>query len=128
MAKLWLIQLPANSRGKRVVRRMLAEELADRHRPDPRVADRALVERAEERDAAVGVVFPAVLAVEDDRDERRRVVPAGVADGVQLAQEIVGGGRAGAALVVEADLVGHRVIAEDDRQLVLRPRATFQAR
>ena len=84
---------------------------------DARIARHALVERAEERDAAVGVVFPAVLAVEDDRDERRRVVPAGVADGVQLAQEVGRGDRPGTALVVEPDLVRHRMVAEDDRQL-----------
>ena len=58
MAKLWLIQLPANSRGKVSVGRVLAEELADLHRPDPRVARHALVERAEERDAAVGDSTP----------------------------------------------------------------------
>jgi alpha-amylase/alpha-mannosidase (GH57 family) len=58
-------------------------------------------------------------AVEDYRDERRRIIPAGVADRVELAEEVVHGDVARAALVVEPDLVRHRVVAEDDRQLVL---------
>ena len=37
---------------------------------------------------------------------------------VELAEEVGGGHRARAALIVKADLVGHRVIAEDDRKLV----------
>ena len=101
----------------RLARRVLGEELVDPDRADPRVARGALVQRAEERDAAVGVVLPAVLAVEDHRDQRGRVVAAGVADGVDLAEEVGGGDRSGAALVVEPHLVGHRMIAEDDRQL-----------
>ena len=73
MAKLWLIQLPAKSRGNVSVggcSRRNSPTVTGRTRGS-RAA--ALVERAEERDAAVGVVFPAVLAVEDHRDERRRV-------------------------------------------------------
>ena len=44
---------------------------------------------------------------------------AGVADGVQLAEEIARGNGAGTALVVEANLVRHGMIAEEDRQLVI---------
>ena len=47
-----------------------------------------------------------------------------------LAMKSRGGRRPGAALIMEADLVGHRMVAEDDRQLVLRlvhlPRAVEQ--
>src|SRR5262249_44044318 len=100
-------------------RGMLGEELAQANRADARVAHRLLVDRAEERDAAGGVMLPAVLAVEDDRDDRGRVVAAGLADGQYLAEEVGGRDRAGAALIVEADLVRHRMIAEDDRQLRL---------
>src|SRR5205823_3443797 len=80
---------------QRALRRMLAEEFADADRPDPRVADRPLVDRAEERDAAVRIILPTVLAVEDDRDNGRRVVPAGLADGQHLAEEVGGRHRAG---------------------------------
>ena len=65
--------------------------------------------------AAVGVVLPAVLAVEDDADERRgRLLPARLADAVQLAEESRPRRSGSAALVVEADQVAQRVIAEDD--------------
>src|SRR5689334_19800449 len=50
---------------------MLAEELTHGRRLDPRIAHRALIKRAEERDATIRIIFPAVLAVEDHRDERR---------------------------------------------------------
>ena len=119
MAKLWLIQLPAKSRGKVSWGGCSRRNSPACHGPDARIAGHALIERAEEGDAAVGVILPAVLAVEDHRDERRRVVPAGVADRVQLAQEIARGGRPGTALVVEPDLVRHRMVAEDERQLVI---------
>ena len=111
-----------------VVRGVLTEELADLYRADVGASGDAMVEGAEERDAAVGVVLPAVFAVEDDGDEGGGVMAAGVADGVELAHEVAGGSGAGASLVVEADLVGHRVVAEDDGELVVRPRATFQGR
>ena len=111
---------PGEEARQGVGRRVLAEELPDRHGRDALVARGVLVEGAEERDAAVGEVFPAVLAVEDDGHESRGVVPAGVADGVQLAEEVGGGDLAGAALVVEADLVGEGVVAEDDGQLGAR--------
>src|SRR5262249_54212097 len=65
---------------------MLGEELADADRANPGVAHDLLVHRAEEPDAPVGVILPAVLAVEDDRDDRCRVVPAGRADGQHLAE------------------------------------------
>ncbi len=77
------------------------------------------VERAEEINAAVRIVFPAVLAVEDNAHQRRPVagIAAGCsADGLQLADEIVGRVLRLVALVVEADLVAHGVVAEDDLQ------------
>ena len=80
----------------------------------------AMVEGAEKRDAAVGVVLPAVFAVQDDGDEGGGVMAAGVADGVELGHEVAGGSGAGASLVVKADLVGHGVVAEDDGELVVR--------
>ena len=100
-----------------VLRRVPADELAGLHRLDARITRHALVERAQKRHTAVGIVFPAVLAVQNDRDERCRVVPAGVANGVQLAQEICRGVRPGTALVVKADLVRHGMVAENDRQV-----------
>ena len=121
IAKLWLIQLPAKSRCKRVGRRMVAEEFADRDRAGSAGRATPLVKRAEERDAAVGVVLPAVLAVEDHRDERRRSCAGRRRRSrASLPRKSAAAGRARAALIVEADLVGHRMVAEDDRQLVAR--------
>ncbi len=79
---------------QRIVRGMVAEKLADLDRPDLPVAGGGLVERTEERHPAVRVVFPAVLAVENDRDERRRIMAAGVADRRHLAHEVGGRDRA----------------------------------
>ena len=77
------------------------------------------IDAAEEIDAGVGIVFPAVLAVENDAHQRgpvAGVAAGGVADGLQLADEIVHRLLRRVALVVEADLVAHGVVAEDDLQ------------
>ena len=105
--------------GQRVGRGMLAHELAGLDRSDSVIPRCTLVEGAEEGNAAVGIVFPAVLAVEDHRNDRCGALAAGVTDGVQLAEEVTRGHGAGTALVVEADLVRHGMIAEEDRQLVI---------
>ena len=96
------------------------------HGLDARRARAALVEGAQEGDAAAGIVLPAVLAVEDDADQgRARCVADRLADAVQAADEIVGRRLRLAALVVEADQVAQGVVAEDDAQLVRRLRATL---
>ena len=54
--------------------------------------DDAAIKRAEEIDAAVGIVFPAVFAVENDAHQRRPLAGVGgrgAADRFQLAHEIV---------------------------------------
>ncbi len=86
----------------------------------PGVWRAAAVQGAQERDAAAGIVLPAILAVEDDADQRpaRRCWTA-LADVAQVPHEIVRGRIRLAALVVEADHVAQGVIAEDDAQLVL---------
>ena len=86
---------------------------------DLRMLGDSLVERAEKIDAAVGIVFPAVFAVEYDAHQRRPmagVAARGAADGFQLADKIVGRVLRLVALVMEADLVAHGMIAEDDLQ------------
>ena len=99
---------------------MLFEESADLDGPKMSASGHSLVERSQKRDSAVGIVFPAILAVQDHRNERRRVMPACVADRGELGHEVAGGHRPGAPLVVKPDLVRHRVVAENDRQLVVR--------
>ncbi len=99
---------------------MLAEKLTDLDRADPTVADHRLIDRANERHATVRVILPAVFAVQDDRYQGRRVLPARVADRVQLTDEIVGRHRPRTSLVMKPDLVRHRMVTEDDRQLVIR--------
>src|SRR5262249_52809745 len=94
---------PPEEPGPSVRRGMLAEELADGRRLDPWVAHGPLIERAEKRDPPVGIILPAVLAVEDHRNNGRWVVPAGVSDRVELAEEVMRGALARTPLVVEAD-------------------------
>ena len=106
--------------GEGVGRRVLFEKLAHRDRPRCGALRDPLVQRAQKRDAAVGIVFPAILAVQDHRDERSPGFAGRLADRAQLAHEVAGGHRPGAPLIVKADLVRHRMVAEDDRQLVVR--------
>ena len=110
--------------------RVVVQIIADPHRLDLRMSHHAAVNVAEEIDPGVGIVFPAVLAVEDDADQRRPMagVAAGrAADGFQLADEIIDRLLRRIALIVEADLVAHGVVAEDDLQraslLLHAPRA-----
>ncbi len=63
-------------------------------------------------------MLPAILAIQDDRHERRLLRSDGVADVGQVAHEIVGRIFATAALILKADHVAERVIAEDDCQFV----------
>src|SRR5262249_15798688 len=56
--------------------RVLFQEVAALHRADLGALAAALVEGAQEDHAAVGVVLPAVLAVEDDADQGGRPAPA----------------------------------------------------
>ena len=81
--------------------------------------DDAAIHAPQKVDARVGIVFPAVLAVEDDANQRgpvAGVAAGGVADGLELADEVAHGVLGRVALVVEADLVAHGVVAEDDLQ------------
>ena len=65
MAKLWLIQLPANRWCRESAGGCSRRNSTDLDRPDLSVAGGALVERAEKRHPAVGVVLPAILAVKN---------------------------------------------------------------
>ena len=85
------------------------------------------VQRAQERPAAAVVILPGVLAVEDDRNGRD-FPAAGLrespARGADVLDEI-GRGRAGVPrLVVKADAIRHRVIAEQRDRAVRRRRDT----
>ncbi len=96
------------------LRRHQAERLAGGDGAKSRVVADALVEFAEERAAVEVIVFPRILAVEDDGHE-------GVAAGGQNARAIladavqeIGGGMGRFHLGIdEADQVAHEMIAED---------------
>ena len=104
---------------QRVAWRVLAQEFADRDGPHARRRRAALVQLAQELHAAAGVVFPAVLAVQDDADQGRLGAVDRLADVVQVPHEILGRGHRLAALVVEADGIAEGVVAEDNGQLAL---------
>jgi hypothetical protein len=63
-------------------------------------------------------VLPAVLAIENNADQRRFMVRNRGADVVQMLHEIVRRVAAVRTLVVEADHVAQGMIAEDDAQLM----------
>src|SRR5580698_4233941 len=93
-----------------VGRRVTLDVVADARGVDLRMLSDSLVERAKKIDAAVGVVFPTVLAVENDAHQRRPltgVAPCGSTDRFQLADEVVGSMLRLETLVVKADLVAH---------------------
>ena len=96
---------------------MLTEELADLDRPDFGVASCILVKGAEERYATVRAHVPAVFTVENDRDEALpeswRQASAMAATFPMKSAGRDPGGRT--ALVVKADLVGHRMVAKNDQ-------------
>ncbi len=79
----------------------------------------AAIEAAKELDAGVGIVFPAVFAVENDAHQggpAAGVALGGGADGLDAADKIGHRLFRRVAIVVEADLVAHGVVAEDDLQ------------
>ena len=79
----------------------------------------AAVQASQEVDAAVVIVFPAVLAVENDAHQRGAmagVAARRVADPLQLADEVVHRMLGHEALVVEPDHVAHGVVAEHHLQ------------
>ena len=68
----------------------------------------------EKIDAAVGIIFPAIFTVENDADQRRSAPrwPCGVADGLDLAEEVVDRLIGLVALIMKADLIAHGMIAK----------------
>src|SRR5262249_55897949 len=92
---------------------------AQLHRTNPRRRRAALIQGTQERHAPALIMFPAVLAVEDNADQRRgdRLhPPANVVPGLQKNVSRV---LPPAALVVETDHVAQGMIAEYDAQLVI---------
>jgi len=78
------------------------EEVADGHGLDAGGARAALVQRPQERHAAVWVVLPAVFAIKDDADQRRlRAVADRLLDVEQVLDEIVRRRGPLAALIVK---------------------------
>ncbi len=79
----------------------------------------AAIECPQETDAAVGIVFPAVLAVENDGDQRSAARIVGfdrATDRQEFPHHVAGGLLGVAALIVETDQVGEGVVAEDHVQ------------
>ena len=98
-------------------RRELADVILDSDRLHVRARDATAVERSQELNASIREVLPAVLAVQDDRDECRssRVVWCRrEANRVDLAQQIVGRMLRVGPLILKANQVAERMIAEDD--------------
>src|SRR5262249_31449497 len=82
---------------------------------------RAAIERSQEFDAAVGVILPAVFAVENDWDEGGTsgiVRFNGAADGLNAPQEVVGCSGRVAPLVMKPDQVAQAMVAEYDLKLL----------
>ena len=79
----------------------------------------AAIHAPQKLDARVRIIFPAILAVEDDAHQRgpvSGVAARGVADRLELADEVVHRVLGYKTLVVETDLVAHGVVAENDLQ------------
>jgi hypothetical protein len=74
------------------------------------------IEVVEKVVAVVRVVFPGVLAVEDDADHRVFVGAGAVEDGFQLLHEVLCRVAAVPFGIVEADQVGQTFVAEEQRQ------------
>ena len=91
-----------------------AQRFADRHGAHGTIGRDAAVELAQEGPAVLLIVFPGVLAIEDDGNQR---VAAGVQDraavGANSSQEVFSRFRGAHARVDEADQVAEEMIAED---------------
>ena len=99
--------------------RMLFQVVANSDGRDIGVTCHPTIERLEEIDAAARIVFPAVLAIENDAHQGgavSRVAAGCMGDRLHLGQEIVHGMLGLITLVMEADLVAHSMIAEDHLQ------------
>ena len=99
--------------------RMLLDVVAYADRLDVGMSGDPAVERAEEIDTGIGIVFPAILPVENEAQECRSM--AGVAAGglphrFHLGEEVIDGVVRLVALILESDLVAHGMVAEDDLQ------------
>src|SRR5712671_4383890 len=99
-----------------VLGRLFAHVIAEANTPQAGRARAALIKCAEKRNAALGVMFPAVFAVEDDANQGGLMGIDGLADAVEVSEEVIGGLHAGTALVVEADHIAENVIAKDDAE------------
>ena len=79
----------------------------------------AAVESAQKADAAVGIILPAVFAVENHGYQRAAARIVGLdrpADRQELAHHVAGGLFGVAALIVKTDQIGEGVVAEDHVQ------------
>src|SRR4051794_18454440 len=77
--------------GQVIVRRKALQKLADPHGADAGRRCAAPVERPQEIDATVGIVLPAIFAIEDDANKSRRRASRYLANAVQAAKEMIDG-------------------------------------
>src|SRR3989344_4540974 len=100
--------------GNPFLRRVLSEIVGDARRPDQRIAPEAAVEGIEKLLAAVMVIFPGVLAVEDDGDEiAPPVLGKANADIVKMESKISHRVLDPPAVIDKTDLVRNKMVAED---------------
>jgi hypothetical protein len=66
--------------GQGIARRILRQILAQLDRTNTLVAGAQMIQGSQEGHAAIGIMLPAVLTVENDADERRLIARNRVAD------------------------------------------------
>src|SRR5580765_4549536 len=95
---------------------MLFQMFANGHGANPWRRRAAPIKLAQESHAPARIMFPAVLAVENDANQCWLIAIDGVADIEQMPREVLRGRRRFAALIMKADHVAKSMIAKDNAQ------------
>ncbi|MNL30385.1 hypothetical protein D3C87_1521170 [compost metagenome] len=103
--------------GQGLTRRVRREVLADCHHLERRVIRNLLIEAAQELGPVLGVVLPAVLTVQGDGHQMRRVADA-LLDAPEAADQIVGRLDTAHLAVREADEIREHDVTEDHGDLL----------
>src|SRR5262245_35315209 len=104
---------------QRVARGMLLQVIAQPDGLNAFGARAAFIQSAQKRHAALGIMLPAVFAVENHAHQHRLLVIDRLADVAQVTEKVVRGLGALTPLVMETDHVAQAVIAENDGQLMV---------